>query len=321
MLLIYISALIALLLTLILGVPYLDFLQKKMYNQYIREEGPASHQAKSGTPTMGGLIIIIPAIIAAVVSLFMAEKVTTASFVTIITTVLFCITGYDDDIKKIKRKQNKGISARRKLLFQILVALVPALYAIFTGKPYVSIFNLYQIHLGYFYPFYAIFIIIGTSNAVNLTDGLDGLAAGVSSIAFATMSIFCVLDGSIDLAIISAAFSGSCLAFLYYNRHPAKIFMGDTGSLALGGALGTLAILTKTDFWLLLIGIIYVIETLSVIIQVTSFKLTGKRVFKMAPIHHHFELLGWKEVKITKVFCFITFIFCLLAILLKVYMV
>jgi len=175
--------------------------------------------------------------------------------------------------------------------------------------------------LGLLYPIFAVFVVIGSSNAVNLTDGLDGLASGCSFLAFTTLAILCQINEYTGLAIICAAIAGACLGFLYFNKQPARIFMGDTGSLALGGALGTLAILSKNEFWLLFIGIIFIIETLSVIIQVTSFKTTGKRVFKMSPIHHHFELCGWSERKIVYTFWGVTFVFCLLALAIRLYVV
>ena len=204
---------------------------------------------------------------------------------------------------------------------QILVALLPALYMVYVDKTAINIFNIWEINLGLLYPFFAIFVIIGSSNAVNLTDGLDGLASGCSFLAFTTLAILCQINDYTGLAIISAAIAGCCLGFLYFNKCPAKIFMGDTGSLALGGALGTLAILSKNEFWLLFIGIIFIIETLSVIIQVTSFKTTGKRIFRMSPIHHHFELCGWSEQKIVYTFWGITLLFCILAVTIRLFVV
>ena len=192
---------------------------------------------------------------------------------------------------------------------------------VYVDKTAINIFNIWEFDLGLLYPIFAVFVVIGSSNAVNLTDGLDGLASGCSFLAFATLAILCQINEYTGLAIICAAIAGACLGFLYFNKQPAKIFMGDTGSLALGGALGTLAILSKNEFWLLFIGVIFIIETLSVIIQVTSFKTTGKRVFKMSPIHHHFELSGWSERKIVYTFWGITFVFCLLALAIRLYVV
>ncbi len=321
MILILVSGLIALLLTLILGVPYLDFLKKRMLQQYIREDVSVLHAKKAGTPTMGGLVIVGSAVIAAILSLFMATAFSTILVLSLITIILYCYTGYQDDIKKIHKKQNKGLSARGKLILQIIVALLPALYMVYVDKTAINVFNIWEIDLKFLYPFFAILVVIGSSNAVNLTDGLDGLASGCSALAFSTLAVLCQINGYTGLAIVSSAIAGACLGFLYFNKQPARIFMGDTGSLALGGALGTIAILSKNEFWLLFVGIIFIIETLSVIIQVTSFKTTGKRIFKMSPIHHHFELSGWSERKIVYVFWSITLVFCLLALAIRLYVV
>jgi len=322
MILIFVAGLIAMLLALILGVPYLDFLKKKMLQQYIRDDVSAMHAQKAGTPTMGGILIVGTAVVAAIVSLFMEEAFSTIIVLSLITIILYCYTGYQDDIKKIHKKQNKGLSARGKLALQLIVALLPALYMVYVDKTAINIFNVWNFDLGkWLYPIFAVFVVIGSSNAVNLTDGLDGLAGGCSFLAFSTLAALCQINGYTGLAIISAAIAGSCLGFLYFNKFPAKFFMGDTGSLALGGALGTIAILSKNEFWLLFIGIIFIIETLSVIIQVTSFKTTGKRVFKMSPIHHHFELCGWKEQKIVYTFWGITLLCCILALLIRIFVV
>ena len=322
MILIFVAGLIALLLTVILGVPYLEFLKKKMLQQYIRDDVASMHAQKAGTPTMGGLLIVGVAVVAAVLSLFMAEAFSTILNLSLLTIILYCYAGYTDDIKKIHKKQNKGLSARGKLALQIIVALLPALYMVYVDKTAINIFNVWNFELGKFiYPIFAVFVVIGSSNAINLTDGLDGLAGGCSFIAFSTLAALCQINGYTGLAIVSAAIAGSCLGFLYFNKYPAKIFMGDTGSLALGGAFGTIAILSKNEFWLLFLGIIFIIETLSVIIQVTSFKTTGKRVFKMSPIHHHFELSGWKETKIVYTFWGITLAFCIMALAIRLFVV
>lgn len=310
--LVYVSALISLLLTMILGVPYLDYLKKNLYGQTIREEAPQTHTKKSGTPTMGGLIIVVPALIGAILALIMDQKTSLDTFIVLLTFVLLTVIGFRDDILKVVKKQNKGITAKEKLITQILIASIPALYMTFQGQRIVSVFGLANIDLGVLYPFFAIFIITGFSNAVNLTDGLDGLAAGTSGIAMTAATVICIISKRPDLAIITAAIAGSCFGFLYYNKYPAKVFMGDTGSLALGGILGTIAVVGKFELLLLIIGGVFVIETLSVIIQVVSFKTTGKRVFKMSPIHHHFELLGWPEQKIVNIFWFIAVVFAII---------
>lgn len=314
--LIYVAGLTAFLLTLLAGIPYLDFLKKKLYGQFIREEGPASHAKKSGTPTTGGVIIVIPAIIASIVTLVMNRLLNIDTLIVLVSFFIFMLIGFNDDYEKITKKQNKGLSARGKLGLQVLVALIPALYITLHGNTSVSIFGLTKINFGYFYPIWAILVIIGASNAVNLTDGLDGLASGTMFFALIACAFISKFSGRADLAIICMAGAGSCLAFLYYNYNPAKMFMGDTGSVALGGLLGTLAIIGRFELWLLLIGVIFIAETLSVIIQVISFKTTGKRVFKMSPLHHHFELCGWSEKKVVHTFWTVGFVFAVLAVFL-----
>lgn len=208
-----------------------------------------------------------------------------------------------------------GLSAKGKLMLQIAVSLLPAIYLIYSSRTEISFFN-FNLELGwFFYPLFAIFMIVGASNAVNLTDGLDGLASSSCFWAFLACSVLSYMNGYVDLAIISAAAAATTLGFLYYNRKPARIFMGDTGSLALGGLLATIAIMGKFELWLIPIGILFICETLSVMLQVASFKLTGKRIFKMSPIHHHFELLGWSEKKIVFVFSLVSFIGSALAVL------
>lgn len=313
MIMMSVAALIALILALLLGVPYLAFMKKKMYGQYIREEVAQLHAKKNHTPTTGGVFVVLSILIASLITLFMAQETTTGALIVLMTLIFYAFTGFEDDIKKIKAHQNLGLSARGKLLLQIAVSMLPAFYLIFSGKTEVSFLN-FSIDLGWFYPIFAVFMIVGSSNALNLTDGLDGLASGCAFFAFGACAIMSKLNGYTDLAIISAATSAACLGFLYFNKHPAKIFMGDTGSLALGGLLATIAIMGKFELWLIPIGILFICETLSVMLQVASFKLTGKRIFKMSPIHHHFELCGWKENKIVFVFSLISAIGGLIAV-------
>ena len=309
-----VAGLIALILTLLLGVPYIAFMKKKMYAQYLREEVAQMHAGKEKTPTTGGVFMVLAIVMASVIALFMAEAATKRACIAIITFLFYAFTGFEDDIKKIKGKQNMGLSAKGKLMLQIAVSLLPAIYLIYSSRTEVSFFN-FSVELGwFFYPLFAIFMIVGASNAVNLTDGLDGLASSGSLWAFLACSVLSYMNGYIDLAIISAAAAATALGFLYYNKKPAKIFMGDTGSLALGGLLATIAIMGKFELWLIPIGILFICETLSVMLQVASFKLTGKRIFKMSPIHHHFELLGWSEKKIVFVFSLVSFIGSALAV-------
>ncbi len=311
--LIIVSMLVSLVLTLLFGVVYIEFLKKRMYTQYILSDAPETHAQKAGTPTTGGVFIVLPVIAASIAALTMNQTLTPEALIVLMTFMFFMLAGLTDDIGKIRHKANKaGLTPRNKLFLQIAISILPSVYMTLSGQTYLNI-GQFSFDLWYFYPIFVIIYMTGVSNAVNLTDGLDGLASSIISIAMLACTVICVISGHIDLAIISAATLGSAIGFLYFNRHPAKVFMGDTGSLALGGLLGTLAVMGKFELWVLLIGIIFCIETLSVIIQVASFKLTGKRVFKMSPIHHHFELSGWSENKIVLVFSLVSLIFCTIA--------
>lgn len=313
MYLIIVAALVAVVISLLSGVVYIDFLKKHLYGQQVRDCAPESHAVKSGTPTTGGVFIVFSSVVAAIITLVMAQKLTTQACLLLLTFGFYMFAGLMDDVLKISHKQNEGLKPRGKLFLQIAIALLPVLYVTFTHQTSVS-FGIYSIDLAWFYPLFAIFIIVGVSNAVNLTDGLDGLASSTVTISMIACTIIAVMTENYDIAIISAAIAGATSGFLYFNKYPAKVFMGDTGSLALGGILGAIAVMGKFELWLIPIGFIYMCETLSVIIQVASFKLTGKRVFKMTPIHHHFELSGWKETKVVMAFALVTFIFSVLAV-------
>ncbi len=315
MIMVTVAFLLGLILCMLFGVPYIDMLKKRMIGQYIKDVAPENHAKKQGTPTTGGVFIIAAVILASVTTLLLAQKMTTIALITIITLLFYTFAGFQDDYIKIKNKGNDGLTARGKLFRQIAIALLPTLFLIITN-PNACTFTMGSIilDLKWFYPFFAVFIITGASNAYNLTDGLDGLAAGCGIPAFIACSLISLTLGEVELAIIAAAVAGGLLGFLKFNKPKAEVFMGDTGSLAIGGLLGTLAILGKFEFLLIFIGGIFVIETLSVIIQVTSFKTTGKRVFKMAPIHHHFEKMGWDEKKVVLVFSLTSFILSAIAI-------
>ena len=316
MIMISVSFLLGLILCLLFGIPYIEFLKKRMIGQYIREEAPDSHNQKAGTPTTGGVFIIFAALVAAVTTLFLAEKFTDAAWIVLITFLFYALAGFQDDFLKIKGHENKGLSARGKFLRQIIIALLPIFYAMqMYGSFGTQItFGNIVIDLGWFYPILAVIAITGASNAYNLTDGLDGLAASTGVPAYVACAIIAQLSHYDYIAIIAAAMAGALLGFLKYNKPKAQVFMGDTGSLAIGGLLGTLAIMGKFEIYLIVLAGIFVIECLSVMIQVTSFKLTGKRVFKMSPIHHHFELCGYTERQIVKGFALVSCLFAALAV-------
>ena len=296
-----IAAIVAAGFVLVTGPFFIPELHKLKFGQSIREEGPKSHQKKSGTPTMGGIMIILGITLGTLAAAPWTPEVLLAVFIMLGHFVL----GFLDDYIKVVKKRNLGLKARQKLVGQILIAVVTMYVA--TQKLGIDtdiwIPGLDEnVSLGALYYPLVLFVLVGTSNAVNLTDGLDGLAAGTVAIAASAFAVVSVLTGHGDLAYLCVAMAAACLAFLRFNAHPAKVFMGDTGSLALGGALAAVGILTHTEILLAVIGFVFVCEALSVIIQVISFQTTGKRVFRMSPIHHHFELGGWSEWKVVTVF-------------------
>lgn len=314
MIMLTVAFLLGLITCLLLGVPYIEFLKRKMFGQYVRDVAPEGHAQKAGTPTTGGVFIVLAIVIASVIALLLDRSFNATAIIVLITLFFYTLAGFQDDILKIKGKENKGLSAKGKFLRQVAIALLPALFITLAHSTSIRI-GYAHIELGWIYPFFAIFLITGFSNAYNLTDGLDGLAASTGIFAFfACMAIASYL-GNQPVAIIAATVVGALVGFLKYNKPKAEVFMGDTGSLALGGLLGTLAVMGKFEFYLIILAGVFVIETLSVIIQVISFKTTGKRVFKMSPVHHHFELCGWSEEKIVAVFAFMSFVFSLLAVL------
>lgn len=295
------AALLSLLITLVCGPLLIPLLRRLKFGQSIRQEGPKSHYAKSGTPTMGGLIILLALTVSAGVFAGGSMEVWLALFVTL----GHGLIGFLDDFIKVVLKRSLGLKARQKLLGQIIMAAVLCFISIEYMRRGTDLWVPFvggTLDLGPFYYVLIFFVLVGTTNAVNLTDGLDGLAAGTMTVAALAYAVVCLYFDRVELAVFCMAVAGATLGFLRFNAHPAKVFMGDTGSLALGGALAAVAVMTKTEALLAVIGGVFALEALSVIIQVISFKMTGKRVFLMSPIHHHFELAGWSETKVVTVF-------------------
>lgn len=303
--------LMALIFSIVLGPIFIPILHKLKFGQNIRKEGPKSHQKKAGTPTMGGLIFFIS--VAATI-LILGKNFAAQEMIILYSFLAFGFIGFLDDMLKIIHKQNEGLKAGQKMILLLLFSVALAWYGYKNVGtdiliPFVKNFSL-DLKILYM-PFIVIYY-AAVTNAVNLTDGIDGLATSVTIIVLTFFTIVGYKTGNMPVAIFAITLAGALLGFLRYNAFPAKIFMGDTGSLALGGAIGTLALMMKMELLVIIVGGMYVIETLSVIIQVTSFKLTGKRVFKMSPIHHHFEQCGWSEVKIVTVFSCITTVLCII---------
>ena len=299
----------------------IPFLHKMKFGQVEREEGLASHKVKNGTPTMGGIVFVLAAILGTAISTLVFDIKNIFNPELILTTIVlvgYSLIGLIDDALIIVKHSNKGLPPLAKLLAQIALAIICYFYAMnfipgFTSVVTIPLVDI-SIDFKYLYPFLILIMFAGESNGVNLSDGLDGLATGLSMIAIAPFIIFSIMTKDYVLASYATAMVGALLGFMMFNYHPAKIFMGDVGSLGLGGFLAVLAILTKQELLLILVGGVFLMETLSVI----SFKLRGKRVFKMAPIHHHFEMLGWSEQQVTISFWFIGFICGILAIVIGV---
>jgi len=324
------ATLTALMISYLLGRPLVDYLRAFQIGQTIRDDGPQTHLEKSGTPTMGGLLILF----AMTFSVLMWSRLDNLYvWMVLVVTLAYGVIGFFDDYLKITRKSSKGLSGKRKLGLQLLVAgivgLILCLDPAFKTTLSVPFFKTVNPDLGYWYIPFAALVIAGASNAVNLTDGLDGLAIGPVMICGATYLLFAYVSGHLklaqylqvtyvpgtgELAVLCGAMLGAGMGFLWYNAYPAEVFMGDVGSLSLGGLLGTLAVVTKHEILLVIAGGIFVIEALSVILQVISFQVTGKRIFNMAPIHHHFELKGWPEPKVIVRFWIISVVLALVAI-------
>jgi len=295
---ILIAGMASLLICMFLGPKFIEEARKREFGQLIREEGPEGHHAKAGTPTMGGILIII-----AVAVPFLILGDYDAVSLAVFGTALGCAAlGFVDDYLKLTKRHSLGLRGRWKIGVQLVFAVglwfVATEYVNLSDTLNVRVFDA-RVDLGVLYPLLIMLVLMGATNGVNLTDGLDGLAAGCAAIVFlAYTAMTFITAGQEDLALLCAAFVGACIGFLWFNSFPASVFMGDTGSLALGGAIAALAVLTKTEILLLIIGGIFVIEALSVLVQVVAFQRFRRRVFLMAPVHHHFELLAWSETKI-----------------------
>ncbi len=310
------------LIAVLLSPIFIPFLRRLKYGQSIREEGPKSHQKKSGTPTMGGVLILLSVIITTIVMIGKYSELGLDTYLLLFVLIGYGLLGFADDFIKIALKRNLGLTSRQKLVGQIFIAAI--FYIVLNINDFSTViqipFSSYSFDLGWFYAIFIVFWLVGFSNATNLTDGLDGLLSGTAAVAFGAFAILAWSQSQYDIAVFSVAVVGAVLGFLVFNAHPAKVFMGDTGSLALGGALAAIAILTKMEIILLLIGAVFVIETLSVILQVISFKTTGKRIFKMSPIHHHFELTGWSEWRVVVTFWTVGILCAVLGIYIEVWM-
>ncbi|NRD78781.1 phospho-N-acetylmuramoyl-pentapeptide-transferase [Bacillus sp. BRMEA1] len=319
---IFFTIIMAFLISVLLSPLFIPFLRRLKFGQSIREEGPKSHQKKSGTPTMGGIMILFAIVITTIVMTGKVSGPTVKTYLLLLVTLGFGLLGFLDDFIKVVLKRNLGLTSKQKLLGQIIISVI--FYLVYKQQGYSTEISIPYSHttfdLGWLFVFVIIFWLVGFSNAVNLTDGLDGLVSGTAAIAFGAYAVLAWNQSQMELAIFSMAVVGAVLGFLVFNAHPAKVFMGDTGSLALGGAIAALAILTKLEILLILIGGVFVIETLSVILQVTSFKTTGKRIFKMSPLHHHYELSGWSEWRVVVTFWSVGLIFAIIGIYIEVWL-
>ena len=317
------AVLLAFMIAIILGIIIIPILKKLKVGQIERDDGPKSHLKKQGTPTMGGIIIIITMIlmITGVYVYFICNNqadIANKLIPMLILTIGFGMIGFIDDFKKLVLKNTEGLKPSYKMLGLLIISVIYVLYltqGLHLGtETYIPIIKTYiEIPIYLYIPF-AIFVLLATTNAVNLTDGIDGLSSSVSSIIITCLTVIAILWGVPEVSIFGSIVIGAVLGFLMFNLHPAKVFMGDTGSLLLGGVISALALYLKIPLLLIVIALIPVLETLSVMIQVAYYKKTGNRIFKMAPLHHHFELSGWKESKVVVIFSTITLILCIIGL-------
>ena len=297
--------LVAFFLTVLMLPRLIKYLHVLKFGQAIREEGPQSHMHKKGTPTMGGISFIVSIVISLIIAMILDSGNIQYYILFIYTTISFSIIGYIDDMLIVVKKKNDGLAPRKKLMLQILFSVIFYILVTFIYKDinYIHIPGLdYNLNISYLYLIFLVFWQTGFSNAVNLTDGLDGLATSVTIITTSTFALLAYKENNFPVLVFCLTIVGALLGFLLFNKNPAKIFMGDTGSLALGGILAAISVILHKEIAFLFIGLVYILETLSVIIQVAYFKKTGKRIFKMSPLHHHFELSGYGEVKTVYIF-------------------
>ncbi len=315
------SIAIGFIISVILSPIFIPFLRRLKFGQSIREEGPISHQKKSGTPTMGGIIIMVSILLTTLLVSNRLGELSVTTYLLLFVTIGYGVLGFLDDFIKVVLKRNLGLTSRQKLFGQILIAII--FYFIFKQNNFSTAISIpgtdFEFDLKLLYVLLLIVWLVGFSNAVNLTDGLDGLVSGTAAIAFGAFAVLAWNQAQYDVAIFCVAVVGAVLGFLVFNANPAKVFMGDTGSLALGGAIATVAIMLKLEILLILIGGVFVIETLSVIIQVISFKTTGRRVFRMSPLHHHYELVGWSEWRVVVTFWTVGLLCAILGIYIEVW--
>ncbi|SDH90951.1 phospho-N-acetylmuramoyl-pentapeptide-transferase [Alteribacillus bidgolensis] len=318
---IFLALVAAFILTVIFSPLFIPLLKRLKFGQSIREEGPKSHIKKGGTPTMGGVMILLSILVVTLIIQAVKMEFSTEAFLLLLVTIGFGLLGFLDDFIKITKKRNLGLTSKQKLAGQLVIAFI--FFLVLNNGNFDTSVSIpgtsWSLEFGWFYVVLVIVMLVGASNAVNLTDGLDGLLAGTGAIAFGAFAVLAWNADMGEAAVFASTVVGAVLGFLVFNAHPAKVFMGDTGSLALGGAIASLAILTKLELLLILIGGVFVAETLSVIMQVLSFKLRGKRIFKMSPIHHHFELTGWSEWRVVVTFWAVGMVCAVLGIYIEVW--
>lgn len=304
---IFIPLIVSFTIAVLIAPLFIPVLRRLKFGQSIREEGPKAHYKKAGTPTMGGIVIILAVTLTALTFIEKGSEL----FILLFALLGYGLIGFLDDFIKIAFRRNLGLTAKQKLLGQLVIAGV--LYWVLMKNDFLPVITVpgttWSVDLGWLYlPFLAL-VMLASTNAVNLTDGLDGLLAGTAAVAYGAYAVIGLFFSQYTVALFSVAVVGALLGFLVFNAHPARVFMGDTGSLAVGGGLAAAAVLTKTELALIVIGGVFVIETLSVMLQVASFKLRGKRIFRMSPIHHHFELTGWSEWRVVVTFWIAAFLF------------